>query len=107
MLFSIDNLRQANSKSTKAREEDKIVVVIIDIVMISNVTEIDTGQLVETVDSIDKIEVDQNMNKITEEEILEVMQECIKILKDQIVEDSTKIIIEMMLMAKVEKGTGL
>ena len=51
--------------------------------------------------SIDKIEVDQGMNKIIEEEILEVLQECIKILKDKTVEDSTEIIIEVKAIAEV------
>ena len=72
-----------------------------------NVIKIDTGQIVETGDSIDKIEVDQGMNKIIEEEILEVMQEHIKILKDKTVEESTEIIIEMKVIAEVEIGTGL
>ena len=46
------------------------------------------------------------MNKIIEVEILKVMQKCIKILKDKIVEESTEIIIEMKVIAKVEIGTG-
>ena len=49
--------------------------------MISDVIKIDIGQIVETGDSIDKIEVDQGANKIIEEEILEAMQGCIKILR--------------------------
>ena len=48
---------------------------MIDVVMISEVIKIDTGQIVETGDSIGKIEVNQGMNKIIEEEILDVMQE--------------------------------
>ena len=68
---------------------------MIDTSLISEVINIDTGQIEETGDSIDKIEVDQGMNKIVEEEMLEVMQEHIKILKDKIVEKSTEIIIEM------------
>ena len=46
---------------------------------ISEIIKIDIGQIVETGDSTDKIEVHQGMKKNTEEEILEVMQECIKI----------------------------
>ena len=80
---------------------------MIDTGMISKIIKIDKGQIVETGDSIDKIEVDQGMNKIIEEEILEVMQEHIKILKDKIVEESTEVIIEMKVMAEVEIGTGL
>ena len=44
----------------------------------------------ETGDNIIKIEVDQGMNQIIEEEILEVMQGGIKIMKDKTVEESTK-----------------
>ena len=102
----MDQVDNSNPKSTKAREEDKIEVVMTDMVMISQVIKIDTGQIVETGNSIDKIEVDQGMNKFIEE-ILEVMQEHIKILKDKIVEESTEIIVEMRVIAEVEIGTGL
>ena len=80
---------------------------MIDVVMITEVIKIDTGQIVETGDSTDKIEVDQGMNNIIEEEILEVMQGCIKILKEKAVEESIEIIIEMKVTAEVEIGTGL
>ena len=80
---------------------------MIDAVMISKIIKIDTGQIVETGDSMDKIEVDQGMNKIKEEEILGVMQECIKILEDKIVEESTEVIVEMKVMAEIGIGTGL
>ena len=69
-MDQVDNL---NPKSTKAREEDRIEVVMIDAVMISEVIKIDIGQIMEIRDNIDKIEVDQGMNKIIEEEILEMM----------------------------------
>ena len=80
---------------------------MIDAVMISEIIKINTGQIVETGDGIDKAEVDQGMNKIIEEDILGVMQECFKILKDKIVQESTEIIIELKVMAEVEIGTGL
>ena len=80
---------------------------MIDAVMISEIIKIDTGQIVETGDSIDKMEVDQSMDKIIEEEVLKVTQECIKILKDKIVEESTEIIIEMKVMVEVDIGTVL
>ena len=96
----MDQVDNSNPKSTKTREEDKIEVVMIDAVMISEVIKIDTGQIVETGDSIDKIEVDPGINKIIEEESLEVMQEHIKILKDKIVEENTEIIIEMTVIAE-------
>ena len=99
--------RQFKPPTTKAREEDKTEVVMIDIVLISKVIKIDIGQLVETGDSIIKIEADQDMNKIIEEEILEAMQGCIKILKDKPVEESTKITIEVKVIAELEIGTGL
>ena len=46
---------------------------MIDAIMISEVIRIDIGQIVETGDSIDRIEVDPGMNKIKEEEMLEVI----------------------------------
>ena len=98
--------RQFKPQITKAKEEDKIEVVMIDAVMISEVIKIDIGQIVKTGDSIDKTEVDQGMNKIIEEN-LEVMQGCIKILKDKTVDESTEIIIEVKVIEKVEIGTGL
>ena len=51
-----------------------------DAIMIDEVIKKDIGQIVETGDCIDKIEVDQGVNKIIEE-ILEVKQEHIKLLK--------------------------
>ena len=47
---------------------------MIDVIMISEDIKIDTGQIMDTGDSIDKIQVDQGMNKIIEEEALEVTQ---------------------------------
>ena len=52
---------------------------MIDAVLISKVIKIDIGQIVETGGSIDKIELDQGMNKIMEE----VMQGHIKIFKEK------------------------
>ena len=72
---------------------------MIDAVMISEVIKIDTGQIVETGDSIDKTEVDQGMNKV-----IEIIQEHIKILKDKTVEESAEIIIKMKVMTEVEIG---
>ena len=79
---------------------------MIDTVIISEIIKIATGQIVETGDSTDKIEVDQGKNKIIEKEILGVTQEHIKILKDKIVEESTEMIIKM-IMVEVEIGIGL
>ena len=75
--------------------------------MINKVIRIDIDQIVKTEDIIDKIEVDQGMNKIIEEVILEVIQEHIKIMKDKTVGKGTEIITEMKVLAEVEIGTGL
>ena len=80
---------------------------MIDTVMIKKVIKIDIGQIVERGDNIDKIEVDQSMNKIIEEQILEVMQGSIKIMKDNTVEESTEVTTEMKVKAEIEIGTGL
>ena len=55
---------------------------MIDTVMINEVIKIYIGQIVETGDSIDKIEVNLGINKIIDEEILEVMQGHIKSMKE-------------------------
>ena len=63
-MDQVDNL---NYKSTKAKEEDKIEVAMIDAFMRSEVIRIDIGWIVKTGDTIDKIEVDLGMNKIIKE----------------------------------------
>ena len=76
--------RQFNLRYTKVEAEANQEIFIIDAIMISEVIKIDIDQIVEieecslVVDlSMDKIEVDQGMNKITAmiigENILEVM----------------------------------
>ena len=75
--------------------------------MISEVIRIDIGQIVETGDSIDKMEVDQGISKSIEEDILEAMQGHIKNLRNKTVEESTEIITEMKVIAEVGIGTGL
>ena len=52
---------------------------MIDAVMISEGIKIDIGQIVETGDSIDKMEADLSLNKIIEGGNFRVMQEGIKI----------------------------
>ena len=59
-------------------------------------------QIVVTGENTDKIEVDLDMNKITEEETSE---ETCEALADRIVEESIETIIEMIVM--IEAGTGL
>ena len=51
----VDNL---NLKFTKAKEEDSIEEIMIDVIMISKIIKTNIGQIVETEGSIDKIEVD-------------------------------------------------
>ena len=101
------SVRQFKPQIYQGKRREKIEVAMLDAVMISEVIKINAGQIVETGDSTDKIEVDKGINKIIEEEILEVMQGCIKILKDKTVEESTEIIIEMKVMAVLEIETGL
>ena len=96
-MDQVDNL---NPKFTKAKEEDKIVVMI-DAIMISKIIKIDIGQILETGhygQDRGRPRYEQNI----EVEILEVMQEHIKILEDRIVEESTEIIIEMKGIAEIE-----
>ena len=60
---------------------------------------------------MDKIEVDQGMNKITGmikwDNISEVTWECIKILEDRIVEEDIEEIIGMKIITEKEVGVGL
>ena len=103
-MYQVDYL---NPKSTKAKGEDRIEDIMIDRIMISEIIKTDIGQILETEGSIDKIAVDQNMDKIIEVKILEVMQEYIKVLKDRVEEESTGIRIEMKVIAEIGIGTVL
>ena len=99
--------RQFKPQIYQGKRSRQKEVVMINAVMISEVIRIDKGQLVETGDITDKIEEDQGLNKIIEEEVIEVMQGCIKILKNKIAEESTEIILEVKVIAEVKIGTGL
>ena len=94
-----DNL---NHKFTKVEVEDKIEVITIDTIIISEVIRIDIGQTVEIEDSIDMVEVGLGISQIIREVILEVMQ---RILTDKIAEKIIGIITEMKTL--MEAGTGL
>ena len=61
---------------------------MIDVIMISVVIKISTDQIVEIeeVNLVNKVEVDQGMDKIRSEEILEATSEHIKLLEDRKVE---------------------
>ena len=73
-----------------------------DAIMISEPIRTNIDQIVETEDSIDRREVDLDMDKIIGEVISEVM---LGTLTDRIVEESTEVITGMKVMA--EAGTGL
>ena len=66
----IDNL---NNKFSKVEVEDKTEVIMTDVIMISEATRTDIGQIVETEDSTDRTEVGLDISKILAEEISEVM----------------------------------
>ena len=70
--------------------------------MISKAIRTNIGLIVETEDSIDRIEVGLDMNKIIGEVISEAMWER---LTDKIAEESIEIFTEMKVMTEV--GTGL
>ena len=56
---------------------------------------------------MDKVEVDQGINKIIGEEILTVTEEHTKILEYRRVEENIEIIIRMKFIAEKEVGVGL
>ena len=60
-MDQVDNL---NHKFTKVEVEDKIEVTMTNTIIISKVIRIDIHQIVETGDSIDRIEVGLGINKI-------------------------------------------
>ena len=101
-----------NPRYTKVEVEANPEFFTIDAVMISQVIRIGIDQIAEVEEiSIDKIEVDLGMNKITGmiigEGILEVMWEHIKILEDRIVEEDIEEIIEMKIITEKEVGVGV
>ena len=65
-------MEQVNHKFTKVEAEDITEVTMIDAIMISEPIRTDTGQIVETKDSLDRTEVGPGMNKIIGEVILEL-----------------------------------
>ena len=97
-MEQVDNL---SHKFTKVEAEDKIEVTMTDAITISKAIKTDIGQIVETEDNIDRIEVGLGMKKI-----IEVISEVTQgILTDRIPEESIEIITEMKVMT--EAGTGL
>ena len=67
----MEQVDSSNHKFNKVEAEDKTEVIITDTVIISKAIRTDIGQLVETEDSIYKIDLSPGMNKIIGEEISE------------------------------------
>ena len=69
---------------------DKVEFFMTQVIMIEEIIKVGIDQTVEIEEFnlVDKVEVDQGMNKIIGDEILEAMQDHIKILKDRIVENT-------------------
>ena len=62
----------SNLRYIKVKEEDRVEIFMTHIIMTEEITEIDTDLIVMTGEiNMNRIEVDQNMNKITGERILE------------------------------------
>ena len=82
---------------------------MIYIIMTEEIIKIGTDQIEETgeFNLVDKVEVDQGMNKIRGEEILEAMWHCTKISGDRIGEENIEVIRGMKAMAEKEVGVGL
>ena len=88
-----------NARFIRAEEEDKVGNFMIDTIMINEIIKIGTDQIVVTGKiSVDKMEVDQGMNKIIGEEILEITWEHTEVLEDRIVEENIEVIIGMKIM---------
>ena len=64
----------SNLRVIRAEEGDKVEIFMIHIIMTEEIIKIDIDQIVEIgeFNLVDKVEVDQGMNKIIGEEILEV-----------------------------------
>ena len=103
-LIDNSNLRVYQSKG---REQSRIFMS--HIIMIEEIVKIGIDQTVEIgeLNLLDKVEVDQSMNKIIGAEILEAMQDDIKILEGRIVEENIEVIIGMKTITEKEVGVGL
>ena len=96
-----------NFKFIKVKEKDKVEFFMAHITMTEKITKIDIDLIVVTGESsMDRIEVDQGMNKTIGEKILEATQDLIIILEDRIIEN-TGVIIGMKIMVKTDMGVGL
>ena len=99
----------SNLRFFRAKERDKIEIFMTDMIMMEEIIKKGMDQIVEIgeFNLVDKVEVDQGMNKIIGEEILEAMQDCIKILEDRIVEKNIEVTIGMKIIAEKEVEVGL
>ena len=98
----------SNLRFIRAEKGDKVEIFMTHIIMIEEITKLGTDQIVVTGEiSIDKVEVDQGMNKIIGEEILEAMWDRIKIFEDRIVEEDIEGIIGMQIITDKEVRVGL
>ena len=92
----------------KAREEHKVGNFMIDAIMINEIIKIGTDKIVVTEKiSIEKIEVNQGMNKIIGDKILEVTPEHTKYLEDRIVEGNIEVTIGKKIIGEKEVEVGL
>ena len=99
----------SNLRFIRAGEEDKVDIFMTHIIMTGQIIKTHIGQIVVIEEiSIDRIEVDQDMNKIVGVESLEAMQDCTKISEDKIVEENTEVIrgIKVKAEKKVDIGLG-
>ena len=97
----------SNLRFIKVKEEDKVEIFMTHITMTEETTETDIDLIVVTGKiNMDRIGLDQDMNKIIGQKILEATQGLIKILEDRIVEN-TGLIIGMKIMVEAEVGVGL
>ena len=85
----------------QSKRRGQVEIFMIHIIMTEEIIKIGTGQI------MDKIEIDQGMDKIIGEEILGAMPGHIKILVDRIVEENIEVIIGMKITVQREVGVGL
>ena len=99
----------SNLRFIRAEEGDKVEIFMTHIIMIEECikTDIDQIAVIGEFNLVDKVEVEQGMNKIIGEEILEVTWQHTKILEDRIVEENIGVIIGMKIIAEKEVGVGL
>ena len=98
----------SNLRSIKAKEDDKVEIFMIHIIMTRETIKVGIDQIVKTGEFslTDKVEVGQGINKTIEEETLGATQGHIKILEDRIVEENTEVIIGMKITVERQVEAG-